>query len=175
MARSFWAWEDMLTLNAAGFFPYTPATNLLHGLGVAIEMLHEEGLDAVFARHPRLAEATRQAVRAWGLEILCRDPKCYSPTVTAMLLPDGHDSDAFRELALDNFDISWARASAPTARFFRIGHLGDINDGWTMGVLSMTEMALSLAGMPHKKGGAQAAMDYIVSAQSAGARAAAAE
>src|SRR5580700_9677503 len=174
LPKSFWAWDDMLTMNKIGFFPYTPATQMLQGLAVSIEMLHEEGLDNVFARHARLAEATRRAVRAWGLEILCRDPKYYSPTVTAVLLPDGHDADAFRALALDTFNISYGASFGPYAKkYFRIGHLGDTNDGTIIGALAITEMALSLAGIPHKKGGVQAAMDYLVSAHSAGARAAA--
>src|SRR5882672_314455 len=174
LPKSFWSWEDMLNMNKIGFFPYTPATQMLHGLAVAIDMLHEEGLDNVFTRHARFAEATRRAVRSWGLEILCRDAKYYSPTVTAVLLPEGHDADKLRSLALDTFDISYGMSFGKFAgRYFRIGHLGDINDGWLMGVLAMTEMALGLAGIPHKKGGVQAAMDYIVSAHSAGARAAA--
>src|SRR5580692_8435997 len=174
LTKSFWSWDDMLTMNKQGFFPYTPATQMLYGLATSIDMLHEEGLDNVFARHHRLAEATRRAVRTWGLEILCRDAKYYSPTITAVLLPDGHDADAFRNLALETFNISYGASFGPYAkRYFRIGHLGDINDGWLMGVLAMTEMALGLAGIPHKKGGVQAAMDYIVSAHSGGARAAA--
>ena len=112
MTKSFWAWDDMLDMNKIGFFPYTPATQMLHGLADGIAMLHEEGLDNVFARHDRLAEATRRAVRAWGLEIMCRDPKYYSPTVTAVLLPEGHDADAFRGLALDTSTSPTARASA---------------------------------------------------------------
>ena len=107
LTKSFWAWDDMLNMNKIGFFPYTPATQMLHGLAEGIDMLHEEGLDNVFARHDRLAEATRRAVRAWGLEIMCRDPKYYSPTITAVMLPDGHDADAFRNLALENFNISY--------------------------------------------------------------------
>ena len=174
LPKSFWAWDDMLTMNKVGLFPYTPATQMLQGLAVAIDMLHEEGLDNVFARHARLAEATRRAVRAWGLEILCRDPKYYSPTVTAVLLPDGHDADAFRALALDTFNISYGASFGPyTKKYFRIGHLGDINDGTLIGALAITEMGLALAGIPHKKGGVQVAMDYIVAAQSGGARAAA--
>src|ERR1700732_1440027 len=174
LPKSFWSWDDMLTMNKIGFFPYTPATQILYGLDVSIEMLHEEGLDNVFARHARFAEATRRAVRAWGLEILCRDPKYYSPTVTAVLMPEGHDGDAFRNLALDAFNISYGASFGPYAkRYFRIGHLGDINDGWLIGGVGMTEMALGLAGIPHKKGGVQAAMDYIVSAHSGAARAAA--
>src|SRR6516165_3718296 len=172
--RSACAWDEMLARNKIGFFPYTPATQMLQGLAASIEMLHEEGLDNVFARHARLAEATRRAVRAWGLEILCRDSKYYSPTVTAVLLPDGHDADAFRNLALDMFNISYGASFGPYAKkYFRIGHLGDVNDGWQIGALAATEMALALAGIPHKKGGVQAAMDYIVSAHSGGARAAA--
>ena len=174
LPKSFFSWEDMLTMNKVGFFPYTPATQMLQGLAVSIDMLHEEGLDNVFARHARLAEATRRAVRAWGLEILCRDPKYYSPTITAVLLPDGHDADAFRGLALETFNISYGASFGPySKKYFRIGHLGDINDGWMMGVLAVTEMALSVAGIPHKKGGVQAAMDYIASTQSRGTRAAA--
>ncbi len=174
LPKSFWSWEDMLNMNKLGFFPYTPATQMLHGLAVAIDMLHEEGLDNVFARHDRLAEATRRAVRGWGLEILCRDPKYYSPTVTAVLLPDGHDADAFRNLALDHFNISYGMSFGRFAgKFFRIGHLGDTNDLTMMGALAGTEMALSLAGIPHKKGGVQAAMDYLVSAHTQPARAAA--
>ncbi len=174
LPKSFWAWDDMLNMNKLGFFPYTPATQMLHGLAVAIDMLHEEGLDNVFSRHDRLAEATRRAVRGWGLDILCRDPKYYSPTVTGVLLPDGHDADAFRNLALDHFNISYGMSFGPFAgKFFRIGHLGDTNDLTMMGALAGTEMALSLAGIPHKKGGVQAAMDYLVSAHAQPARAAA--
>ena len=143
MTKSFWSWEDMLNANKVGFFPYTPATNMLHGLVVAVDMLHEEGLDNVFARHDRFAEATRRAVRAWGLEILCRDPKYYSPTVTAVLLPEGHDADQLRTLALDHFDISYGMSFGKFAgRYFRIGHLGDTNDLTILGALAGTEMAL---------------------------------
>ena len=164
----------MLTMNKVGFFPYTPATQMLQGLAVSIDMLHEEGLDNVFARHDRLAEATRRAVRAWGLEILCSDPKFYSPTITAVLLPEGHDADTFRGLALEHFNIAYGASFGPySKKYFRIGHLGDINDGTLIGALAITEMALGLAGIPHKKGGVQAAMDYIVSAHAGGARAAA--
>ena len=174
LTKSFWAWDEMIAMNKVGFFPYTPATQMLHGLAVGIEMLHEEGLDNVFARHDRLAEATRRAIKAWGLDIICRDPKYYSPTITAVLLPDGHDADAFRSLALDTFNISYGASFGPYAKkYFRIGHLGDVNDGWQVGALAATEMALAVAGIPHKKGGVQAAMDYIVSVHSAGARAAA--
>jgi alanine-glyoxylate transaminase/serine-glyoxylate transaminase/serine-pyruvate transaminase len=172
--KSFWAWDDMLNMNKQGFFPYTPATNMLYGLREAIDMLHEEGLDNVFARHDRFAEATRRAVRAWGLEILCRDPKYYSPTITAVLLPEGHDADAFRALALEQFNISYGMSFGKYAgKMFRIGHLGDINDLTLLGALAGTEMALSLAGVPHKKGGVQAAMDYLTQAARGPVRAAA--
>src|SRR5499433_801226 len=165
LTKSFWAWDDMLTMNKQGFFPYTPATQMLQGLAVAIEMLHEEGLENVFARHHRLAEATRRAIKTWGLETICRDPKYYSPTITAVLMPEGHDGDAFRALALEHFNISYGSSFGPFAgKMFRIGHLGDINETMLMGALAGTEMALALASVPHKKGGVQAAMDYVVSA-----------
>ena len=174
LTKSFWAWDEMLAMNKIGFFPYTPATQMLQGLAVGIEMLHEEGLDNVFARHDRLAEATRRAIKAWNLEIICRDPKYYSPTITAVLLPDGHDADQFRDVALNTFNIAYGASFGPYAKkYFRIGHLGDINDATLIGALGATEMSLALAGVPHKKGGVQAAMDYIVSTQSRPARAAA--
>jgi alanine-glyoxylate transaminase / serine-glyoxylate transaminase / serine-pyruvate transaminase len=174
LPKSFWSWEDMITMNKQNYFPYTPATNMLQGLAVAVDMLHEEGLDNVFARHERFAEATRRAVRAWGLEILCRDAKYYSPTITAVLMPEGHDADAYRNLALNTFDISYGMSFGKFAgKFFRIGHLGDTNDLTILGALAATEMSLALANVPHKKGGVQAAMDYMVSAHSRAARAAA--
>jgi alanine-glyoxylate transaminase/serine-glyoxylate transaminase/serine-pyruvate transaminase len=174
LPKSFWAWDDMINMNKIGFFPYTPATQMLQGLAVAIDMLHEEGLDNVFARHDRLAEATRRAVRAWGLEIMCREAKYYSPTVTSILTPAGHDADAFRNLALEHFNISYGMSFGKFAgKMFRIGHLGDTNDLMLMGALAGTEMALALAGIPHKKGGAQAAIDYLISAHGSSARAAA--
>ena len=174
LTKSFWAWDDMLTMNKQGFFPYTPATQMLQGLAVAIEMLHEEGLENVFARHHRLAEATRRAIKAWGLETVCRDPKYFSPTVTAVLMPEGHDGDAFRNLALDTFNISYGTSFGRYAgKYFRIGHLGDVNDGMLVGALGITEMALALAGIPHKKGGVQAAVDYLISAHATASQAAA--
>jgi alanine-glyoxylate transaminase/serine-glyoxylate transaminase/serine-pyruvate transaminase len=174
LTKSFWSWDDMLAMNKVGFFPYTPATQMLHGLAAGIDMLHEEGLDNVFARHHRLAEATRRAVRGWGLEIMCRDAKYYSPTITAVMLPEGHNADAFRSLALDHFNIAYgASFGAYSGKYFRIGHLGDVNDGMLIGALGITEMALALAGIPHKKGGVQAALDYIVSAHAGDKRAAA--
>jgi alanine-glyoxylate transaminase / serine-glyoxylate transaminase / serine-pyruvate transaminase len=174
LPKSFWSWDDMLTMNKVGFFPYTPATQMLHGLAASIDMLHEEGLENVFARHDRFAEATRRAIRGWGLEIMCRDPKYYSPTITGVMMPEGYDADAFRSLALDTFNISYGTSFARyTGKMFRIGHLGDINDLTLIGALAGTEMALSLAGVPHRKGGAQAAMDYLVSVAAGPARAAA--
>jgi alanine-glyoxylate transaminase/serine-glyoxylate transaminase/serine-pyruvate transaminase len=174
LPKSFFAWDDMLNMNKVGFFPYTPATLMLGGLVEGIAMLHEEGLNNVFARHDRLGEAVRRAVKHWGLEMLCRDPKYYSSTVTAILMPEGHDADAFRALALDTFNISYGASFGPFAgKYFRIGHLGDTNDATIIGALAATEMALSLANVPHKKGGVQAAMDYFVSAHAAPARAAA--
>jgi alanine-glyoxylate transaminase/serine-glyoxylate transaminase/serine-pyruvate transaminase len=174
LPKSFWAWDEMIAMNKVGFFPYTPATQMLQGLSVSIDMLHEEGLDNVFARHDRLAEATRRAIKTWGLEIICRDPKCYSPTITAILLPDGHDADAFRALALDRFNISYGASFGRfQGKMFRIGHLGDVNDTMMMGALAATEMALQLAGVPIKKGGAQAAMDYLVAAHGSAAKQAA--
>jgi alanine-glyoxylate transaminase/serine-glyoxylate transaminase/serine-pyruvate transaminase len=174
LPKSFWAWDEMIAMNKIGFFPYTPATQMLQGLAVGIEMLHEEGLDNVFARHDRMAEATRRAVKHWGLEIICKDPKFYSPTLTAVILPEGHDADAFRALALEHFNISYGASFGRfTGKMFRIGHLGDTNDTMLMGALAATEMALSLAGVPHKKGGVQAAMDYLVSAHGSSAKQAA--
>jgi alanine-glyoxylate transaminase/serine-glyoxylate transaminase/serine-pyruvate transaminase len=176
LPKSFFAWDEMLAMNKIGFFPYTPATQMLHGLIEGIEMLHEEGLDNVFARHARLAEATRRAVKAWGLENLNKNPSQYSPTITAVMVPDGHDADKFRALALEEFNISYgASFGAYAGKYFRIGHLGDINDAALIAGLGATEMALALAGIPHKKGGVQAAMDYLVSAIGAGAKRAAAE
>src|SRR6266851_3887222 len=173
LTKSFWAWDDMINMNKKGFFPYTPATQMLQGLSVAIDMLHEEGLDNVFSRHARLAEATRRAVRAWGLEIICRDSKYYSPTITGVLMPEGHDGDAFRALALEHFNIAYGSSFGPFAgKMFRIGHLGDVNETMMIGALGATEMALALARVPHKKGGVQVAMDYFISTCSS-ARAAA--
>jgi len=164
----------MLTMNKVGFFPYTPGTQMLQGLAVGIEMLHEEGLDNVFARHDRLAEATRRAVKAWGLENLNKNAGQYSPTITAVMVPEGHDAEKFRGLALETFNISYgASFGAYAGKYFRIGHLGDINDGMLIGGLGITEMALSLAGIPHKKGGVQAAMDYLVAAHGSAAKVAA--
>ncbi len=175
LARSYFSWDDMLANNANGFFPYTPATGLLYGLDEAIKLVHEEGLDNVFARHARLAAATRAAVRAWGLEINCRDPKYYSQAVTTVLVPEGHNADALRALALDTFDISLGTGLNKLAtKAFRIGHLGDTNDLTVLGALSGVEMSLELAGIPHKKGGVQAAMAVITDSVSNAPRAVAA-
>ena len=162
LPKLFWSWEEMLPHNQNGFFPYTPATNLLYGLAEAIDMLHEEGLETVFARHDRHAEATRRAVRAWGLEVLCREPKYYSSSLTAVLMPDGHNADAFRQIVLERFDMSLGTGLSKLAgKVFRIGHLGDTNDLTILGALAGVEMGLGLAGVPHRKGGVQAAMDYL--------------
>ena len=162
LAKSYWSWEEIIAANKSGFFPYTPATNLLYGLREAIRMLREEGLQQVFARHARHAEATRRAVRAWGLEILCANPEEYSNTLTAVMMPAGHDADALRKTILAAYDMSLGTGLSKVAgKVFRIGHLGDFNDLTLMGTLSGVEMGLALAGVPHKKGGVQAAMDYL--------------
>ena len=162
LARSYWDWEPMLAANASGFFPYTPATNLLFGLAEAIAMLNEEGLDAVFARHDRLAEATRRAVRAWGLEVFCREPQAHSSSLTAVLMPEGHDADALRAVVLERYDLSLGNGLSRLARkVFRIGHLGDFNELMLAGTLAGIEMGLAVAGVPHERGGVQAALDYL--------------
>jgi alanine-glyoxylate transaminase / serine-glyoxylate transaminase / serine-pyruvate transaminase len=167
LPKSFWSWEDMIANNRNGFFPYTPATNLLYALAESIDMLHEEGLENVFARHDRHAEATRRAARAWGLEIWCREPKDYSSSLTAVLMPEGQDADRFRKAALEHFDISLGTGLSKLAgKVFRIGHLGDTNDLTIVGALAGVEMGLALAGVPHRKGGVQAAMDYLEAAAS---------
>ncbi len=162
--KAFWSWEDMAGPNATGFFPYTPATNLLYGLAEAIDMLHEEGLENVFARHDRHAEATRRAVQAWGLEILCNSPKHYSSSLTAVRLPEGHDADAFRKVVAETFNMSLGNGLSKLAgRVFRIGHLGDFNDLMLAGTLSGVEMGLELAAVPFERGGVQAALSYLAS------------
>jgi len=162
MRRSYWDWEEQIAANKDGAFPFTPATNLLYGLAEAIDMLHEEGLDNVFKRHDRHAAATRKAVQAWGLEVLCQEPKDYSSALTAVLLPDGHNADAFRAGVLQNFNMSLGNGLAKLAgKVFRIGHLGDFNDLMLLGTLSGVEMGLSLANIPHQKGGVDAAMNFL--------------
>jgi alanine-glyoxylate transaminase / serine-glyoxylate transaminase / serine-pyruvate transaminase len=159
MPRSYWDWQEMLKPNASGFFPYTPATTLIYGLREAITMLLEEGLDQVFARHQRLGAATRAAVRGWGLEVLCLDPAEYSPVLTAVLMPPGHDADQFRKVVLENFNMSLGTGLAKLAgKVFRIGHLGECNDLILMGALTGVEMGLAAAGVPHRAGGVGAAM-----------------
>ena len=159
MRRSYWDWSEQIAANADGAFPYTPATNLLYGLAEAIDMLHEEGLGAVFARHDRHAAATRRAVQAWGLEVLCQEPRDFSSSLTAVLLPDGHDADKFRAGVLEKFNMSLGNGLSKLAgKVFRIGHLGDFNDLMLLGTLSGVEMGLSLADIPHQKGGLDAAM-----------------
>ncbi len=162
LPKAYWNWDDMLANNATGFYPYTPATGLLYGLDVAVDMLNEEGLANVFARHERLAEATRRAVSAWGLEILCANPSDYSPAVTAVVMPDGFNADHFRKMVLDRFDMSLGTGLGKVAgKVFRIGHLGDTNELTIIGALSGVEMALSIAGVPHRQGGVAAAMNYL--------------
>jgi alanine-glyoxylate transaminase/serine-glyoxylate transaminase/serine-pyruvate transaminase len=162
MKRSYWDWEDMLKSNPAGFFPYTPATNLLYGLREAIAMLHEEGLENVFARHQRHAAATRAAVEAWGLEVLALDPSEYSSSLTAVLMPEGYDSDNFRNLTLERYDLSLGTGLGRLkGKVFRIGHLGDFNDLMLMGTLAGVEMGLHAAEVPYRPGGIQAAMGVL--------------
>ena len=162
LPRSFFSWDEMIPHNDGGFFPYTPATNLLFGLREALAMLEEEGLENVFARHRRHAEATRRAAWQWGLDILCRRADDYSASLTALLMPDGHDADEFRRIALERFDLSLGAGLGRLAgRVFRIGHLGDTNDLTIIGALAGVEMALELARVPHRKGGVQAAMGHI--------------
>lgn len=157
--RAYWDWQNMLKSSQDGFFPYTPATNLIYGLREALRMLHEEGLPNVIRRHDRHAAATRAAVGAWGLEILCEDPREYSSTLTAVRMPAGHDADHLRQIILDNFDMSLGVGISKLAHtVFRIGHLGGFNDLMLAGTLSGVEMGLRLAGVPHKDGGVMAAL-----------------
>lgn len=162
LQRSYWAWGPMLAANADGFFPYTPSTNLLYGLREAVQMLEEEGLDRVFARHARLARATRAAVRAWQLSTVCRRDDEHSPVLTAVELPDGHDADAFRAVALDRLNLSLgAGLGRLKRRVFRIGHLGDFNELMLGGTLCGVEMALEWAGVPFARGGVLAALSEL--------------
>ena len=162
LPKSYWRWEDMIAANTSGFFPYTPATNLLYGLREALRMLRDEGLHNVFARHARHAEATRRAARVWGLELVCAIAAEYSNTLTAILMPDGHDADTLRKIILDAYDLSLGTGLGRLAgKIFRIGHLGDFNDLSLAGTLAGVEMGLALARVPHRAGGVQAAMDYL--------------
>jgi alanine-glyoxylate transaminase/serine-glyoxylate transaminase/serine-pyruvate transaminase len=162
LPRCYFSWDDMLAFNADGWFPYTPATGLLYGLDESIRLINEEGFENVLARHLRLAEAVRIAVRAWGLEVNCRDAKYDSPAVTTVLMPDGHNADSFRKLVLETFNMSLGTGLNRLAgKAFRIAHLGDTNELTVLGALTGVEIALELAGIPHRKGGVQAAMACI--------------
>ena len=162
MKRSYWDWKEQIQSNKQGSFPYTPATNLLYGLKEAIDMLHEEGLENVFKRHERHAQATRVAVQAWGLEVLCQEERDYSSVLTAVKLPEGHNADGLRKIILEQFNMSLGNGLSKLAgKVFRIGHLGDFNDLMLMGTLTGVEMGLSLAGVPHQKGGASRASEYL--------------
>jgi alanine-glyoxylate transaminase / serine-glyoxylate transaminase / serine-pyruvate transaminase len=174
LPKSYWGWDDMLAANKSGFFPFTPATNLLYGLREALHMLEEEGLQNVFARHARHAEATRRAVRAWGLDIVCTNPAEYSSSLTAVMMPQGHDADALRKVILEAYDMSLGTGLGKLAgKIFRIGHLGDFNDLALAGTLAGVEMGLTLAGIPHNKGGVQAALDHLAECARAAPRKAA--
>lgn len=173
LQKAYFAWDDMLANADKGFTPYTPATGLLYGLEEAIALMNEEGFDAIFARHEAMGAAVRAAVRAWGLEVLCRDEKYASPAVTAVVMPEGVDADRFRRVALDTYDISLGVGLNRLAgKVFRIGHLGDTNALTIMGALSGVELAFKAAGVPHKSGGLDAAMDVFAKAQQGGQAAA---
>ena len=162
LRRSYWDWQPMLQANETGYFPYTPATNLLYGLREALLMLREEGLENVFKRHARHAEATRRAVRAWGLELNCADEREHSSSLTAIRMPQGHDADKLRTAILDRYDMSLGQGLGKLkGKIFRIGHLGDFNDLMLCGTLAGVEMGLRVAGVPHHPGGIQAAMDHL--------------
>lgn len=163
---SYWSWQEMIDNNSNGVFPYTPATNLLYGLEEALRLLHAEGLEHVYRRHARLAQATRLAVDSWGLENLCVVAEEYSNSLTAVVMPEGHDADALRKTILDNFDMSLGTGLGKVkGKIFRIGHLGDFNELMLTGTLSGVEMGLSIAGVPHNKGGINAAMDFLAQKQ----------
>jgi alanine-glyoxylate transaminase/serine-glyoxylate transaminase/serine-pyruvate transaminase len=171
MARAYWDWQDILQQNMAGFFPYTPPTNLLYGLRESLHMLKEEGLENVFRRHERHARAARAAVSRWGLEIVCEAPEEYSNTVTAVFTPEGHNADHLRKVILENFDLSLgAGLSKLQGKAFRIGHLGSFNDLMLMGTLSGVEMGLRLAGVPHREGGVMAALEQLAPPEKAMAK-----
>jgi alanine-glyoxylate transaminase/serine-glyoxylate transaminase/serine-pyruvate transaminase len=162
MPRSYWDWQTMISANQTGFFPYTPATNLLFGLREALQMIQEEGMENIITRHNRFGEAARRAVRTWGLEVNCLNPQEYSNSVTAVRVPEGHDADALRRKILEKFNLSLGNGLGKLqGKVFRIGHMGDFNDLMLAGTLSGVEMGLALAGVPFKKGGVQAAIDYL--------------
>jgi alanine-glyoxylate transaminase/serine-glyoxylate transaminase/serine-pyruvate transaminase len=169
LPRSYWSWDEQLEFNGRGFYPYTPATNLLYGLSEAISMLREEGLENVFKRHNWFGEATRTAVTAWGLETYAADPHEASGGVTAVLLPDGHDADVVRGLVLDRFDMALGTGLGDVkGRVFRIGHMGDLSVLSLLGTLAGVEMGLALSGVPHQQGGVAAAMEYLTTEGGAG-------
>jgi alanine-glyoxylate transaminase/serine-glyoxylate transaminase/serine-pyruvate transaminase len=164
LPRAYWDWEPMLRDNKAGFFPYTPSTNILYGLREALGMMRNEGLEAIWARHERFGRATRAAVKAWGLDILAQNAAEYSGVLTAVVMPEGRDADAFRQLVLERFDMSLGTGLGKMkGKIFRIGHLGDFNDLMLAGTLSGVEMGFALAGVPHKSGGVLAAMELLTS------------
>jgi alanine-glyoxylate transaminase / serine-glyoxylate transaminase / serine-pyruvate transaminase len=162
LPRSFWDWDEMIPINAKGYFPYTPASNMLQGLKVALDLLEAEGMANVFARHDRAAEATRRCVRHWGLEIQCRNEAEHSPALTAIRVPDGHSADKLRAVILERANLSLGSGLGQLAdKVFRIGHLGDFNDPMLTGTLASVEMGLAIAGIPHRAGGVQAAMAHL--------------
>ncbi len=172
LPRAYWDWQPMLRDNTAGFFPYTPSTNILYGLREALAMMREEGLDAIWARHERFGRATRAAVKAWGLDILAANPAEYSGVLTAVVMPDGRDADAFRQVVLDRFEMSLGTGLGKLkGKVFRIGHLGDFNDLMLAGTLGGVEMGLALAGVPHKSGGVLAALETLTAESLASASA----
>ena len=174
LPRSFWDWQEMVKINAGGFFPYTPATNLLYGLKEALAMLQEEGLDNVFARHKRLAAACRAAVRAWGLEVLCQNEAEHSPVLTTVMMPPSHSADRYRKITLEKYNISLGSGLGKVAdKVFRIGHLGECNELMLLGALSGVEMGLAAAGVPHRSGGVAAAMAMFEEGDASNARRAA--
>ncbi len=164
LPRAFWGWDEIVEMNKTGYWPYTPSTNLLYGLSEALDMILGEGLDNVFARHNRLAEACRIAVRAWGLEIQCADPSVYSPVLTGVMTPEGVDADQLRKTIYERFDMSLGTGLGKMkGRMYRIGHLGDCNDLTLMATLTGCEMGMQIAGMKLAGSGVSAAMDYLVS------------
>jgi alanine-glyoxylate transaminase/serine-glyoxylate transaminase/serine-pyruvate transaminase len=164
LPRAYWDWEPMLRDNKAGFFPYTPSTNILYGLREALGMMRDEGLETIWARHERFGRATRAAVKAWGLDILAQNAAEYSGVLTAVVMPDGRDADAFRQIVLERFDMSLGTGLGKMkGKIFRIGHLGDFNDLMLAGTLSGVEMGFALAGVPHKSGGVLAALELLAS------------
>lgn len=169
LTKSYWDWQDMLAANKNGFFPYTPATNLLYGLQESIRMLLDEGLDRVFARHARHAEAARAAVAGWGLEVVCLNPDEHSNSLTAVLVPDGHDADQLRSIILAHFDMSLGTGLGRLAKkAFRIGHLGHFNDLMLAGTLAGVELGLALSDIPHSQGGVAAALNTLSESSRAG-------